>query len=772
MTNGGLAGWESHPLCLCLPLLPEPESFSLAAYFLSVHLIRTYQFHLEALASIQPHQMVAPSLSPTAKTPSLSYAERAKKAQNIRSPIGVNQPQPSRISQPPPPPISVASSLSSASGSSAKSTSAARPPSSSPAFVHASTSQPQTPNATAVSESKITIINGNSNLPSSSTSKPALASVIEPQFSPQKQSPVNVWDRRKEELAARNAPQPKPTTTALQSSTSISRSTTNASTSASHLSQNDSPSHVAETKQPLSTSHPADDDDPFIVRQSRAPRPQAPVTPPTLLTENVEDWPEVGKTVPAPAAPAAANSTEVSKSDEPQATNGETAQTGAARKSGSHKWIPLPLQPPPEVQQQSRRDSQSMRGNRSSANASRATSIPGQGRNSRTQSGRNSTSQSVNVSRIHSNAGSVHSSPRNPRSKRLPGEEVLAGGANAPTNGSRTSSPLHVNPSQSSFPPVDTVNHPSSYGGYLSPPNGPSPYYPSQPPSLPPISSPAYHSPSHGAPLGLQPDPSLPMPTPAHGYQYVYPSPYIPYEYIPSSAPYPYWNGHHSHPGSGQHSPAYPPSATPSSYTAALPHHIQQHFYPLPQVQPQHSVQSSVSGAPPTCSTSEHGSVSDSDAAGAAPNVAVPSSVDTELRANGDIRRSASVVFGSIDVAAPAESADATVGIDAKDNLEKMFKSLAIGLDPADSVVKTRKSTKFSKGGESLREEGKVVNGEIAVDPALAKEIEAGSAGETKWKFGNEGFASPAGGVVIDMHATTLDVSGVLFCSFSFFDLW
>lgn len=137
------------------------------------------------------------------------------------------------------------------------------------------------------------------------------------------------------------------------------------------------------------------------------------------------------------------------------------------------------------------------------------------------------------------------------------------------------------------------------------------------------------------------------------------------------------------------------------------------------------------------------------------PDAAVPPSVEGELQVNGNIRRSTSVVFGSIDVPTTGESTDAVE----VDNIEKVFKSLAIGLDPADAAPKTRKSMKFSKGGESLREDTK----EIAVDPALAKE--AGSTGETKWTFGNEGLSSPAGGAVVDVEATTVqnvEVPGVL----------
>lgn len=74
---------------------------------------------------------------------------------------------------------------------------------------------------------------------------------------PHKSVAVNVWDRRKEELAARS-----------QSRVNI----------------------------PPGPSEDDDDDDPFVVRRSRA-RPHVPVT-----TESPEDWPEVGKSIQSSTA--------------------------------------------------------------------------------------------------------------------------------------------------------------------------------------------------------------------------------------------------------------------------------------------------------------------------------------------------------------------------------------------------------------------------------------------------------------------------------------
>jgi la-related protein 1 len=150
---------------------------------------------------------------------------------------------------------------------------------------------------------------------------------------------------------------------------------------------------------------------------------------------------------------------------------------------------------------------------------------------------------------------------------------------------------------------------------------------------------------------------------------------------------------------------------------------------------------------------------------------------------NGGIRRSTSVVFGSIE-SEPSTAVSPSVSVEGElkdsSSIEKVFKSLAIGMDPADATtVPTTKSRKSAKGGKNIATTGekekedhhhsnKVVNGEIALDPALAKEAEAGATGEMKWKFGNEGLASPPGGVVTELvDGTTVsnaEIIGALFC--------
>lgn len=146
-------------------------------------------------------------------------------------------------------------------------------------------------------------------------------------------------------------------------------------------------------------------------------------------------------------------------------------------------------------------------------------------------------------------------------------------------------------------------------------------------------------------------------------------------------------------------------------------------------------------------------------------------SVDAEPKFNGDAQRpttSTSVIFGSIESPpdTTAMSPSASVGTEsdsAKENIEKVFKSLAIGVD-SSTTAPPPKPRKPAKPGRGEKEDNKVVNGEITVDPALMKEVEAGGAGEVKWKFGNEGLVVAAESdptVVVMQNAESLDpISG------------
>jgi la-related protein 1 len=130
--------------------------------------------------------------------------------------------------------------------------------------------------------------------------------------------------------------------------------------------------------------------------------------------------------------------------------------------------------------------------------------------------------------------------------------------------------------------------------------------------------------------------------------------------------------------------------------------------------------------------------------------------LDTDSKINGELKSSTSVVFGTIDDT--AQPLATTAEVEPNTNLEKGFKSLAIGVKATDPSIKPRKSNKPIKNDGDEKEHhhhhhhhqhhAKIVNGDIALDPLLAKKAESG---ETKWKFGNEGLVSPAGGSAIDI---------------------
>ena len=96
---------------------------------------------------------------------------------------------------------------------------------------------------------------------------------------------------------------------------------------------------------------------------------------------------------------------------------------------------------------------------------------------------------------------------------------------------------------------------------------------------------------------------------------------------------------------------------------------------------------------------------------------------------------------------------------------ERTSKTLAIGVD-SSAVPKSRKLA-----NKPVKEK-EAVDGEITVDPAIVKEAEAGSSGDVKWKFGNEGLVhdSPARCTVADLPSalTNNENSGVLKISYHF----
>ncbi|KAK0446066.1 uncharacterized protein EV420DRAFT_915458 [Desarmillaria tabescens] len=336
-------------------------------------------------------------------TPSrLSYADLARRAQNIRSPNDVQR---------------------------------------------ATTSNASSTSTVSTSFSKT---NSNSTTPSSSIilgTRPPSPSL---DTTDAKVPAVNVWNVRKEQMAA-------------------SRTTT------------------------LKPSIPnfVEDDDPFVVRMPQQPIP-----------DDGDSWPEVGKSVSNHSS-STTNGEEESQSGTSESTR-HISNFGEPRpmtKNEKPKWIPIPAEELQAAADAALRATSHSKSHPRSRHPSHSNSV----RN--TPSG----SQSRTQSRVQSQA----SSPRPPRGRRLPDEELAS--------------------TSRSSPQVQTQNLPSPYS-FSPQPVVSAPYY-------------TYHSPSHQQ--------HLPLPSPYSMYPPPPPQPYL------------YWNGYHTS-GSGHHTPEYvgyaypPPQPFPS----------------------------------------------------------------------------------------------------------------------------------------------------------------------------------------------------------------
>ncbi|KAI0777278.1 hypothetical protein BD413DRAFT_174483 [Trametes elegans] len=258
--------------------------------------------------------MVSPAPLAVANPPPLSYAERAKKAQNARHPPQVTQQRPTSQNTP--------MNNANVTGSAAPNTAASRPA--------GYTSPPTAPKASPSSHhpGDARVPSTASNPPLASPPKPATLSSMDqlpaaksngdvkhngdspssaPSASVPKQAPaptVNIWAVRKEQqLAARVHDQPRSlnpnSSLSTQSSTvhvllsdpsSISESSSQpaaGSSRSSNASVKASPTMAATNGH---TAPPSEFDDPFIVRPGRSP-PHP--TPPAI--DDAESWPEVGQ---------------------------------------------------------------------------------------------------------------------------------------------------------------------------------------------------------------------------------------------------------------------------------------------------------------------------------------------------------------------------------------------------------------------------------------------------------------------------------------------
>ncbi|CAA7268517.1 unnamed protein product [Cyclocybe aegerita] len=524
---------------------------------------------------IEDFVMVAPAV---AKPPPLSYAERAKKAQNIKSPISA-PPPPQRVSNPTPNPVAPAN---------VPSTSAVLNTTSSP-LISASRNADDTPNSSSIlttrSSSPVPQAGANSAavpslISSSDLAVKALNIVTANASSPSK----NVWQVRREQMAAL-----------------VQKPATSASSQPVSTAVNGAKSGKSSRGSPV-------DDDPFVVRMpERLARP-APQ----------EDWPEVGKSIST-------------------STSTERSVNGTPKKSGEKpKWVPIPAE-----EMQAAADAASKR-RKNSLHPSQGGTPP----RTRTHSGRTSASHSATHSRVQSRSGSLQSSPRVPRGRRLPPADEPASSINsAPEPEQQPTTPNHPTPPpQPQYQPYQPAHQP-----------------PHQPPLHPsaPVFYPQNGTSPHPPPPSMYPPPnSHYSPYPVYGpgaYDYAPPGPSFAPPYVP-------WHGH-SPSLSGQHSPVYPP---------------------LPM---QGYVGPSVNGGPPP-SINESSSLPD----------VVVNNPSAETNTN-TVREK--MVFGSINAPSPAPLDPNSQK--EEDVVEKAFATFAIGVDKKEPIP-ARLRSKTRDGASRLNE--------------------------------------------------------------------
>jgi len=188
-----------------------------------------------------------------------------------------------------------------------------------------------------------------------------------------------------------------------------------------------------------------------------------------------------------------------------------------------------------------------------------------------------------------------------------------------------------------------------------------------------------------------------------------------------------------------------------------LPMYVQQHLQspPMQQQSSTYSYSSSKNASSKVASASSSPGTTTS-------NMAMPS------QSSAQINGLTSVVFGSIESPSlpPEMTFSPSTNSVVDDSItERTSKTLAIGVD-SSAVPKSRKLA-----NKPVKEK-EAVDGEITVDPAIVKEAEAGSSGDVKWKFGNEGLVhdSPARCTVADLPSalTNNENSGVLKISYHF----
>ncbi|EPQ53448.1 hypothetical protein GLOTRDRAFT_139687 [Gloeophyllum trabeum ATCC 11539] len=596
------------------------------------------------------------------------------------------------------------------------------------------------------------------------------SSSAQSQSSPVKSPPVNVWNVRKEQMAQAFAQSRSPQKPAAASSPVHINGTGPSYPPLSHSS--------GQIQASMSTSRPpalngtsvnvkdAVEDDPFVVK----PRTRLPPTPPASLppsVEDVESWPEVGKSI-QPSPPG-----EVEKTEEKRP--GETSQPATPRKGEKTKWVPIPaeeLQAAADAVRPRNRYGSSRNqapyhnrqgSARNSLQASTSTSASGSVPASQGHSRAHSTRGSASQSQVQSVASSVQSSPRQSvRGKRLPEEPTGTSGYGRPLNVESSlpgGAPPHTEMPMP-YPPPQIAPYASSQGSGTNSPG----YFPHLSLPVQPGHSPHTHaypmatSPAHN-PYAMPASngyPSQPgVVSPMYPGSPPYPM-YQPYMY-PYGQPYPYWNG--NAPGQEQLQPMYPTS----SQVSPIP----------PPVQDPVQIQAGAEpSAPPPTSMVRPPPPGESEAVAGYREVGpVETATSSAQEASQRGRPQRPVVFGSITSKSPSPApVESTFKKDVKNTASAMpeetatgdqatekeegiktFKTIAIGVSPGEPGPSTRSRTQSSskgrrrvetapgrfmsdvmnngdpvKNGEGPKEENKVEFKVIDLtDP------------ETKWEFGS-----------------------------------
>ncbi|KAI0635318.1 hypothetical protein C8Q77DRAFT_697325 [Trametes polyzona] len=534
--------------------------------------------------------MVSPAPLAAANSPPLSYAERAKKAQNARSPPQVAQQR--AVSQGTP--SSAANSTSTAptfaSSRPAGLVSSSISSKASPPSHLAGDAQPSSASQPHSAATSKVATPSTGDQPAASRSNGDVNHAGDSAPSAQKQTsapPVNVWAVRKEQMAARGLSQSRSTNSVSAMPSHYPAPALATSQSAPDAVPLAASASAASTSAPAKTSSAtpsingqlaaaSDYDDPFIVKPGRSP---PTLTPPAI--DDAESWPQVGQAVATP--PQASNGRTEAKakeSDEERGHEREASQGHGSRKSEKTKWVPIPpeelqFERPNRSQPQRHRPSQGERNPRQSGGPSGAPSSssgPGSQQQSRTHSSAGmrpppSHAGSVSHSQAQSRTGSVHSSPRHtsirgggrrlPEDSSAPGvggsRSIRSSGPNSPATYAQPQ-PL---PPQEFIPGRPFVNTnvgqpardasllstiPDSGTGDMPPPGA---YYPPGPPlgvspyhSPHPSGSPAPH-PYALPPMPYPGQPGIPAPVPVPGYGTPpYPVYSYPYGY---GQPYMYW---------------------------------------------------------------------------------------------------------------------------------------------------------------------------------------------------------------------------------------